>query len=117
MCISRMNLNNTNVSPSGYQLEANEKSTVDFTKDLKMMDLLISEYTTNDDGSMDNTFGRLLPVQKEYMDREWKTLDDYQNVKDVANSSVKNHGAHLLLLLAYIMLTTVLDDESNNIQM
>ena len=112
-----MNLNNTNVSPSAYQLEANEKSTVDFSKDLKMMDLLISEYTTNDDGSMDNTFGRLLSVQNEYIDKGWETLDKYQSVKDVANSSVKNHGAHLLLLLAYIMLSNVLDDKSNEIQM
>ena len=114
MCISRLNLNNTNVSLSAYQLEANEKPTVDFSKDLLMMDLLISEYTTNDDGSMDNTFGRLLSVQNEYIDKGWETLD---NVKDVANPSVKNHGAHLLLLLAYIMLSNVLDDKSNEIQM
>ena len=91
-----------------------------------MMNLLISEFTTNDDGSMNNTFSLLLSFQNNYIDKGWETLDKDQNVKNVAispntptyrESDVKNHGAHLLLLLAYIMLSNVLDDNSNEIQM
>ena len=91
-----------------------------------MMNLLISEYTTNDDGSMHNTFDLLLAFQKEYIAKGWESLDEDQKVKYAAISPnpagtritvVKNHGAHLLLLLAYIMLSNVLDDKSNDIQM
>jgi hypothetical protein len=66
---------------------------------------------------MDNTFGRLIDFENEYFANGWKTLDKYHNDKNDAPFSVKNHGAHLLLLLSYIMLSTVLDDKSNDIQM
>ena len=64
MRIFRMNRNNTNTASSAYQLEANE-----------MMNLLISEYTMDDNGSMDNIFGRLLPFENEYIAKGWETLD------------------------------------------
>ena len=91
-----------------------------------MINLLISEYTRNDDGSMNYTFGYFVSVQKDYFGKGWETLDEDQNVKLAAtppnptvyrNSLVKNHGAHLLLLLTYIMLSNVLDDKSNETQM
>ena len=107
-------------------MDVNERSTVDFNQDFAMMNLLISEFTTNDDGSMYNTFGLLLDLQKEYIPNGWKSLDEDQKVKIPAiapnravtrDTDVKNHGAHLLLLLAYIMLSNVLDDKSNDVQM
>ena len=91
-----------------------------------MMNALISEYTRNDDGSMNNTFGYLLSVQDDYFVKCWETLDEDQNVKlaptppnttAYRKSLVKSHGPHLLLLLAYIMLSNVLDDKSNETQM
>jgi hypothetical protein len=91
-----------------------------------MINLLISEYTRNDDGSMNNTFGYLVSVQKDYFGKGWETLDEDQNVKlaptppnttAYRKSLVKNHGAHLLLLLTYIMLSNGIDDESNESQM
>jgi len=117
MRIFRMNRNNTNNASSAYQLEENERPVIDFRKDFEMMNLLISEYTMDDNGSMDNIFGRLLPFENEYIAKGWETLDEHQKDKNHAACSVKNHGAHLLLLLSYIMLSTVLDDKSNDIQM
>ena len=84
------------------------------------MNELVAEYTKDDDGSMNNTFGDLLHCEKKYIPKGWETLDEAPKagIQGVHSSSkVKNHGAHLLLLLAYIMVSNVLDDNSNDTQM
>ena len=72
------------------------------------------------------TFDHLLAFQNEFMPKGWESLDEDQKVKIPAispdpagsrNTVIKNHGAHLLLLIAYIMLSNVLDDKLNDIQM
>jgi hypothetical protein len=87
------------------------------------MNQLIADFTKDDDGSMHNTFGDMLTFQTEYLEEGWITLDSDTKVKHPAKpptfseTKIKNHGAQLLLLLTYLMMTNVLDDASNDVQM
>ena len=72
-------------------------------------------------------FEESFPIQKHPFLGGWADIDGVDIGKKRAKSEVENcdesdggqkkYGARLLLLLAYIMLSTVLDDNSNNTQM
>jgi hypothetical protein len=83
------------------------------------METLIEKYISN--GSLSNVFGKTFPTllggwmefdgAESVKKRGKKDLDDESDVAD------GKYGARLLMLLAYIMASNVLDDESNNTQM
>ncbi len=90
----------------------NEGDTVDFLQDLSVMDQLINIYTTEDQGSMDDVFADVA-IKNEMFPNGWKEFDGTIEKKAV----LQKHGARLLLLLAYVMISNVLDDHSNEFQM
>jgi hypothetical protein len=91
-----------------------------------VMEKLIEKYVTN--GSLGNIFSEAFPIENHPLLGGWldledvesskkrgkKYLDDHEEESDVADGK---YGARLLLLLAYMMVSNVLDDESNNTQM
>lgn len=108
-----------------YQLEQNKKEEVNFNQDLEVIEKLIEKYV--EDGSISKVFAKSFPIRKHPFLGGWDDLDGVDIGKKRAKSEVENcdesdggqkkYGARLLLLLAYIMLSTVLDDNSNNTQM
>ena len=87
------------------------------------METLIKKYISN--GSLSNVFGETFPIDTHPLLGGWVELDGAESVKkrgkkdldDESDVADGKYGARLLLLLAYMMASNVLDDESNNTQM
>ena len=106
-----------------YQIPQNNKNQVNFDQDLEVMEKLIEKYISN--GSLSNVFGETFPIHNHPLLGGWMELDGAESVKkrgkkdldDESDVADGKYGARLLLLLAYMMASNVLDDESNNTQM
>ena len=83
------------------------------------MEAVINAHTTAKTGSIEDVFSAQVAIKSKWYPQGWKDLDmDAANANmKVQTPDVQNHGARLLLLLAYIMTTNVLDDRSNDTQM
>jgi hypothetical protein len=77
------------------------------------METLIELYVTEGEGSIDDVFSDIPLKNKKFPDG-WKDVDNFMMDEQIV---LKEHGARLLLLLAYVMITNVLDDKSNDTQM
>jgi hypothetical protein len=113
---------NSSLHP-GYQIPQNNENQVNFDQDLEVMETLIEKYISN--GSLSNVFGKTFPVDNHQFLGGWMEFDGAESVKkrgkkdldDDSDDADGKYGARLLMLLAYIMASNVLDDESNNTQM
>jgi hypothetical protein len=86
------------------------------------MEKLIEKYVTN--GSLGNIFSEAFPVDNHPLLGGWQELEDVEITKKRGKKELVEHeesddadgkyGARLLLLLAYMMVSNVMDDESNN---
>ncbi len=98
---------------------------VNFDQDLQVMEKLIEKYIT--DGSVTNVFAKMLPIKKNPLLGGWEELAKSESAAKKGKKSTENFedsdgderkkGARLLLLLAYIMVSNVLDDNSLETQM
>ena len=84
------------------------------------MEALIAENPSK--ASITEIFGFLIPSTNEEFLDEWADLDEVEDFKakgKKASGTIQDEkiGSKLLLLLGYIMVSTVLDDKSNEIQM
>ena len=84
------------------------------------MDKLIANNPSK--ASITEIFGFMIPSTNEDFLDEWADLDEVEDFKakgKKASGTIQDEkmGSKLLLLLGYIMVSTVLDDKSNEIQM
>jgi hypothetical protein len=110
---------------SVYQLEQNNKTNVNFDQDLEVMEQLIEKYGSN--GSIYNVFAKTFPIKNHPLLGGWKKFEGSESSKKSSKKDLDSldesavadgkEGARLLLLLAYMMVSNVFDDESNNTQM
>jgi len=108
-----------------YQVEQNKKDEVNFNQDLEVIEKLIEKYVS--DGSISKVFEKTFPIRKHPFLGGWVEFSGLDIVKKKGKNDVENFdksdagekkiGARLLMLLAYIMMSTVGDDNSNNTQM
>ena len=85
----------------------------------------MDKYVSN--GSMCNVFAKTFAIKKHPLLGDWKELEGVENNKKRPRKEVNNvdesddadtkYGARLLLLLTYMMVSNVLDDNSNITQM
>ena len=89
------------------------------------MEKLIEKHVSGD-GSISNVFSKIFPVKNHPVLGGWEGLKKLKSAKSEGkkgseeikdSDSEEKNGARLLLLLAYIMVSNVLDDDSNKTQM
>ena len=107
---------------SAYQIDQNNRTDVDFNQDLEVMEKLIEKYVSN--GSICKVFAEAFPIDNHPLLGGWEELENDDNSKkrgrkdddnlDDKDGADGKHGARLLLLLAYMMVSNVLDDMSND---
>jgi hypothetical protein len=77
------------------------------------MEVLMEEYAAKDSASIKDVFGIHVSMEdKWFAQTGWDAFDSSQK-----STTPDKDGARILLLLAYIMTTNVLDDTSNETQM
>ncbi len=106
-----------------YQIDQNSKNDVNFDQDLEVMEKLIEKYVTT--GSLSKVFADAIPIDIHPLLGDWIALDGVETIRrrgkkelyilEESDDVDGKHGARLLLLLAYMMMSNVLDDESNMI--
>jgi hypothetical protein len=88
------------------------------------MEKLIEKYVS--DGSYSKVFANIFPVKNHPILGGWEGLKKLKIAKEEEkkgsekiedSDSAEKNGARLLLLLAYMMVSTVLDDDSHKTQM
>ena len=106
----------------GYQLRENKKDVIDFNQDLEVMEKLIANNPL--ESSIKDIFGHIIPAWNEgYLEENWADLNkaDDLTIKRSKNFCYKDDngkiGAQLLLLLAYMMVSSVWTDKSMALQM
>ena len=89
------------------------------------MEKLMEKHVSN--GSICKVFAEAFPIEKHPLLGGWVELEGVESSKKRGKKELDNldesygangkYGARLLLLLAYMMMSNVLDDTSNNTQM